>query len=435
MFPRQFRLSCAGARPRSSVDGHGAATPTSLGGRLTAWGLLALTATSFATIARADVIDDWHDRAVAAVYAAHQSPVAQGRTVTMVDLAMFEALNAITPRYKPYLTPLSTSPQTSAPVAVAKAAHDVLVSLCPSQVAMVGKALQTALAAESDDAARRDGDALGARVAAALLTDRRTDGSDRPDDYRPRTAPGTYVPTVLPVATQWGLVRPFALTEGSQFRPGPPYALSSEAWARDYNEVRRMGTKRNSERNAEQTQIASFWEIVGPVTYSPLAQQVAANGRLDLLGHARLLALVSMATADTAVAVFEAKYAYGFWRPITAIRNGDRDSNDATTRDPTWEPFLPTPMHPEYPCAHCAIQGSAARVLELLVGNDIATVTLTSSTAPDAERRYSRLTDYVAEVVNARIYGGMHFRRSGEVGVELGRRIAEEVMRRQLLPL
>ena len=230
-------------------------------------------------------------------------------------------------------------------------------------------------------------------------------------------------------------MRPFALVEGSQFRPGPPYALSSEDWARDYNEVLRLGAKSNSERSADQTQIARFWEIVGPATYSPLAQQVARSRHLDLLGHARLLALVSMATSDTSIAVFDAKYAYGFWRPITAIRNGDRDGNDATPRDPAWEPFLPTPMHPEYPCAHCAIQGSAARVLELTGGDEVATVTLTSDTAPGAMRRYSRLTDYVAEVVNARIYGGMHYRRSGEVGVELGRRVAEEVMKGQLLPL
>jgi len=408
---------------------------TNLGGWFGAAGLLALSAVGLVSDARADVVDDWHDRAVAAVYAARQPPVVQGRTVSLVDLAMFEALNAITPRYRPYLARLDASPQASAQVAAAKAAHDVLVKLCPSQAAAVDQALEAALAAEADSAARRDGGDVGTRAAAALLAARRNDGSDRPDDYRPVTTPGAYVPTVLPAASRWGLVKPFALAEGSQFRPGPPYALNSEAWARDYNEVRRLGAKDNPERSEEQAQIARFWEIVGPATYSPLAQQVAAARHLDLLGHARLLALVSMATVDATIAVFDAKYAYEFWRPVTAIRNGDRDGNEATTRDPTWEPFLPTPMHPEYPCAHCTIQGSAARVLELLGGNDIATVTLTSSTAPGAARRYSRLTDYVAEVVNARVYGGMHYRRSGEVGVELGRRVAEEVVTRQLLPL
>lgn len=408
---------------------------TCLGGWRGTAALMALSGMCLAIGARADVIDNWHDRAVAAVYAARQSPVAQGRTVAIVDLAMFEALNAITPRYKPYLARLTASPRASAQVAAAKAAHDVLVKLCPSQAATLDQPLDTVLAAEADASARQDGDDVGTRAAAALLADRRGDGSDAQDDYRPTTTPGAYVPTALPVAPRGGFVRPFALTQGSQFRPGPPYSLDSEAWARDYNEVRRLGAKLNSERSEEQTEIARFWEIVGPVTFSPLAQQVAATRHLDLLDHARLLALVSMATSDAAVAVFDAKYAYGFWRPITAIRNGDRDGNDATTRDPAWEPFLPTPMHPEYPCAHCTVQASAARVLELLVGNDIATVTLTSSTAPGVSRRYDRLTDYVTEVVNARVYGGMHFRRSGEIGVELGRRIAEEVVKRRLLRL
>ena len=130
-------------------------------------------------------------------------------------------------------------------------------------------------------------------------------------------------------------MKPFALSQGSQLRPGPPYALSSEAWARDYNEVRRLGGKTGSERSEEQTQIARFWELVGPTTYSPLAPQISTAKQLDLLDHAQLLALVSMATADAAVAVFDAKYAYQFWRPITASRKGDQDGNGAATRDPS----------------------------------------------------------------------------------------------------
>lgn len=407
---------------------------TSFRGCIVATGLV-LMGLSTATDARADAVDDWHDHAVVAANAARQPPAMQGRAVTIVDLAMFEALNAITPRYKPYLSHLSASPQASAQVAVAVAAHDVLVKLYQPQAAALDQALATVLDTVVDGAQRRDGGELGARAAAALLADRRGDGSERPNNYRPATRPGLYVSTVLPALSQWGGVKPFALSQGSQFRPGPPYALSSEAWARDYNEVRCLGGKTGSARSEEQTQIARFWELVGPAAYSPLAQQIAAAKQLDLLDHARLLALVSMATADAAVAVFDAKYTYQFWRPITAIRNGDQDGNDATTRDPTWEPHLPTPMHPEYPCAHCTIQGSAARVLELLVGNDIQTVALTSSTAPGVTRRFNTLSEYVAEVIDARIYGGMHYRGSGEVGVELGRRVGEEVVRRQLLPL
>lgn len=408
---------------------------TKPGSRLGAAAALALVGVVSVTHARADVIDDWHERAVAAAYTARQSPVAQGRAVTMVDLAMFEAINAVTPRYQSYLNRLSATPEASPPVAAAVAAHDVLVKLYPPQAAALDQALGALLATEPEGVPRRDGAQLGAQAAAAVLADRQDDGSERPDDYRPVTTPGAYVPTLLPAASQWGGVKPFGLARGAQFRPGPPYALSSAAWAKDYDEVRRLGAKTGSARSEEQTQIGRFWEMVGPATYSPLAQQVAAAQRLDLLDHARLLSLVSMATADATVAVFDAKYTYQFWRPITAIRNGDRDGNDATTVDPTWEPLLPTPLHPEYPCAHCTIQASAARVLELLTGTDTVAVALTSSTAPGVTRRYGKLSDYVAEVVNARIYGGMHYRRSGEVGAELGRRVADEVVRRQLLPL
>ena len=397
--------------------------------------LLALAGVGVGVSARADVVGDWHDKAVAASYAARQTPGAQARTLAMLDLAMFEALNSLTPRYRPYLGKLAVPAGASGDAAAAVAAHDVLVKLYLPQAGTLDQDLQATLATVADASARRGGSELGARAAAAMLADRRDDDSDRPDVYRPVTQPGVYVPTPLPAMSSWVGVKPFALASGAQFRPGPPYALTSEAWARDYDEVRRLGAKVGSARTEEQTQIARFWELVGPGTYSPLAQQVAAARQLDPLDHARLLSLVSMATADAAIAVFDAKYTYQFWRPITAIRNGDQDGNDATTRDPAWEPFLPTPMHPEYPCAHCTIQGSAAGVLELLFSNDIAPVALTSTTAPGVTRRYGKLSDYVAEVVNARVYGGMHYRRSGEVGAALGRRVAEEVVKQKLQPL
>jgi hypothetical protein len=162
---------------------------------------------------------------------------------------------------------------------------------------------------------------------------------------------------------------------------------------------------------------------------------VAAARGLDPLDSARLFALSSMATADAAVALFEAKYAHGFWRPVTAIRNGDMDGNDATERDAAWEPLITTPMHPEYPSAHCTFQGAAAGVLQVMYGDAMPRVTLTSSAAPGITRSYERLSDYVADVINGRVYEGVHYRTSGEVGAALGRRVAEEVVRTQLTPL
>jgi len=264
---------------------------------------------------------------------------------------------------------------------------------------------------------------------------RASDGAAGPDTYRPFTAPGRYVPTVLPAASRWGSVRPFALKSGDQFRPAAPYALSSAEWAKDYDEVKRMGAKAGSARSAEQTDIARFWELTGPATYNPLARQLSAAKRLDVTDNARLFALVSMATADALISVFDAKYTYNFWRPVTAIRNGDLHGNDAIERDAAWEPVIPTPMHPEYPCAHCITQSAAAGVLQSFFGDTIPAVKLTSTTAPGITRSYVKLSDYVQEVVNARVYDGVHYRTSGTVGADMGRKIAQYTVQNHLLPV
>jgi hypothetical protein len=196
-----------------------------------------------------------------------------------------------------------------------------------------------------------------------------------------------------------------------------------------------MGAKNGSQRTPEQTEIARFWQLTGAATYNPVVRHVAEVKRLDLLDSARLFALSAIATADTAVAIFDAKYAHNFWRPVTAIRNGDIDGNDATELDAVWEPMIPTPMHPEYPCAHCTFQGAAAGVLQVMYGDSLPRFSLTSTTAPGVSRSFDKLSDYVKEVINARIYEGVHYRTSGEVGASLGRRIAEEVVRNHLQPL
>jgi hypothetical protein len=166
-----------------------------------------------------------------------------------------------------------------------------------------------------------------------------------------------------------------------------------------------------------------------------MVRQLSVAKGLDVIDNARLFALVAMATADAYIAVFDAKYTYNFWRPVTAIRNGDRHGNDANERDAAWEPIIPTPMHPEYPCAHCISTQSAATVLEAFFGDTIPTVTLTSTTAPGVTRTFAKLSDYVGEVINARVYDGVHYRKSGEVGAEMGRSIGEYTMRNQLLPV
>jgi hypothetical protein len=385
--------------------------------------------------AMADVVTDWNEKVVAASIAARQSPPVQARNMAMVHLAMFDALNSIEPRYTPYRVQLQVPSTTSSIAAASAAAHYLLVRLYPDQLKDTDAALKAALAAVPDGDAKAQGLQLGEKVAAAMLQDRSKDGATAPDTYRPHAAAGTYVPTVLPAASSWGAVKPFALKSGNQFRPGAPYALNSAQWAKDYIEVKRMGAKTGSGRSAEQTEIARFWEQIGAATYNPLVRQILAAKNPDLMENARLFALVSIASADAFIAIFDAKYAYNFWRPVTAIRNGDMDGNDATERDAAWEPIIPTPMHPEYPCAHCISQSSVATAMSATFGDAVPTVKLTSTTAPGVTRSFSRLSDYVTEVINARVYDGVHYRTSGEVGAEMGRKIGEYVMQNYLKPV
>lgn len=382
---------------------------------------------------RGDLVTAWIDKAATAGYGSATTPPMNGRNVALVAVAIFESLNSITPKYHPYRTAPSSSPGASPDAAITAAARYLLVRLYPDQAKDLDAAFQAAMAATADGGAWANGVAVGERVAAALLEERRTDGAAAANTYRPVTAAGTYVPTALPIVPAWGSVKPFAIKSGDQFRSAAPYELSSAAWATDYNEVKRLGAKTGSTRTAEQTEIARFWEFTGPGTYLPVARQVIAARKLDQLESARVYALVAMAASDALVAVFDAKYTFMFWRPITAIRNGDQDGNDATNRDEAWEPLISTPMHPEYPCAHCISQTAVASVLSTLYGDTVA-FALTSPTAAGVTRRYTRLSDYAIEVLNARIYDGVHYRKSGEVGAAMGRAIAAYIVENTLRP-
>jgi hypothetical protein len=385
--------------------------------------------------ATADVITDWNERAVSAGNAARIGNYPTARAVAMVHLAMFEAVNSIGPRYTPYRVRISAEPGASRDAAAASAAHAVLVRLYPQQAAELDKVLQASLSAVADGAPKTEGIQIGQQAGAAIIAERSNDGVDAPNTYRPFTATGKYVPTTLPTGWTVKDVKPFSLKSGNQLRPGAPYSLKSSQWAKDFNEVKRMGAKTGSARTAEQTEIARFWQLTGAATYNPVIRQLSAATGLDILDNARLFALFSMATADASIAIFDAKYAYNFWRPVTAIRNADLDGNNATERDPTWEPFIATPMHPEYPCAHCNSQSSAASVLEAFFGDAVPTFTMTSTTAPGVTRRFSKLSDYVAEVVNARVYDGVHYRTSGEAGAAMGRKIGQYTVNNHLKPL
>jgi len=229
---------------------------------------------------------------------------------------------------------------------------------------------------------------------------------------------------MLPAAPQWAQRKPWVMTSPAQFRPGPPPALTSALWARDYNEIKAVGAKNSTTRTTAQTEIARFWEATAPTIYYPVVRSVANVPGREVTQNARLLAVTGQAIDDALIAVWDGKFHYNLWRPITAIRNGDIDGNNATERDAGWLPFIDTPMHPEYPCAHCIVSGAVAGVLLAEIGSGpTPTLSTTSPTAPGIVRSWTRIDDFAAEVANARVYDGVHYRYSTEVGTAMGKQI------------
>jgi len=384
--------------------------------------------------AAADVLTDWNEKTVAFV-TPRMVPSAGQRVVAIVQVAMFDAINSIDRRYRPYVAQLPAAPTASREAAAAAAAGSVLAGLHPQAEAELKAATSAYLAAIPDGAGKADGIKLGEAVAARILEARTKDGADAPDAYRYKTTPGRYVPTPITVSSTWPQVMPFAMKTPAQFRPQPPIALDSERWAADYNEIKDLGAKNSSKRSARQTEDARFWLITGPQSTEPLVRQVVAARNASLIDNARLMALSAVAAADAAIAVMEAKYHYEFWRPLTAIRNGDDDNNPATERDATWQPIDNTPMHPEYPCAHCIISMAVATALEVALGTaDVPEISMTSPTAPGVTHRWTNLRAYADEVAHSRIWAGFHYRFSKDVGQDMGRRIGRHVVESVMQP-
>src|SRR5262245_1223788 len=383
----------------------------------------------------ADVIADWNEKTVAAVTARTRLPPQAERVVATVHVAMFDAVNSIERRYLPYRVQLPVAKETSKEAAAAAAAAAVLAALLPNAADEMKAALAAYLAPMPAGQPKDDGIKLGEAVAAKIATERAKDGANAPDSYRPKAKPGVYVPTPITASSMWPNVTPFAMTAPAQFRPQPPIPLSGEEWARDYNEIKNLGAKASTARSARQSEDARFWLVTGPASYYPLVRQLVVTKKMSLVDSARFMALTSVATADAFIAVFDAKYHYDFWRPITAIRNGDTDDNPATEREATWQPIDNTPMHPEYPCAHCITSAAVAAVAEALLGSaDVPEVVMTSPTAPGVTHRWTNLWAYADEVALARIFAGFHYRFSTRVGQDMGRKIGRFVVDKVMQP-
>jgi hypothetical protein len=387
--------------------------------------LLAVLLLAAAPGVRADIVTDANARAAETVSRLPAPPITV-RMMAIVQVSVFEAVNAITARYPAYRAKLAPAPGASIDAAVASATRTALLKLMPAQQAAIEADYQALMAGVPEGPAKAAGIALGEQAANAIVAMCADDGVMAPDAYRPHAAPGVYVPTVIPAVAHWGKRRPWAMSRGDQFRPAGPPVLTSETWARDYNEIKALGSRNSTVRTAEQTAIAKFWEATLPSVYWPIPRAVAAGPGREVTDNARFLAVAAMAMDDALIAVFDAKYTYNFWRPVTAIRNGDTDGNDATDRDAGWTPFIDTPMHPEYPCAHCIVSGALAAVLSAEIGaGPVPTLRSASYTAGGAVRTWTSVSAFTQEVALARILDGVHYRNSTEVGSAMGQKIGE----------
>ena len=422
-----------------------------------------LLATAGVRAADANEVLKWNETAAKAAAANGQNPIQTSRTVAMVQGAVHDALNAITPRYAPYYYEGPGQAGASPDAAVAAAAYTVLAGVVPSfgappqkaeALALVEDAYKTALGSVRDETARTRGVAVGTAAAEAMLALRKDDGATKSAPYTPSTAPGKWRPHPNPDPPNppikdpklapgfaasnlpgWGNVTPFTLLSSSQFwLPGPP-ALNSAAYARDFNEVKTIGGQVSTARTPEQTEIARFW-FEGPPSWYRLTRAAAEARGLDPWDSARLLALVSMAMADAYISGFKIRYVYDFWRPVTAIREADTDGNDATVADASWNSHQNTPSVSDYPSTQSLFSGAASVVLASVLGTDQVPVSLTSGPPfANIKRSFTSFSQAARESADSRVYAGIHFRTSCEDGLALGRKVGARAASMYLQPL
>lgn len=398
--------------------------------------VLAVTSAS----ARADVVLEWN--AIMVTLVQDQPPPAMNRIATIAQVAVFDAVNAVTGDFKPYLRTLMPAPGASADAAAVTAAHRVLRHYFPDRAAFLDAAQTKSLASIPDGAAKDSGIKVGEAAAAQMIALRANDGSEPPESYLPASSqPGEWQLTADCPPTggfflNWRNVTPFALRRVSQFRSDPPPALKSARYTRDYKEVKAVGGRNSSERPQDRANVAKLYAIVGDaILWNPIATQLAAARHGSLSQNARTLALVNIALSDAGLAVIETKYHYTIWRPETAIHAAGNDGNGKTEPDASYEPFISAPCFPSYPSGHASTSYAAREVLERIFGSRGHSIEISSPAEPGIVLRYTTLREITSDIDDARVYGGIHFRFDQEAGAEQGRQVGNYVSRHQLQPV
>jgi PAP2 superfamily len=345
-----------------------------------------------------------------------------------VQAAVYDAVVGIHREYAPYAFDLRPSRPASAQAAAITAAHKVLVTYQPSAQASLDASYAASLNALPDNAAKANGIAYGNDVADHLIDLRANDGRNAPVQFTQPPAPGVWrmPPAFAPMLLPWlGGVTPLMIQSATQFDPGPPPALNSAAYTADFNEVKAYGAATGSARTDAQTATAMFFSSSAFVQFYTALRDKASALHLDIVDTARLLAAVTMSMADALIGTWHAKFTYGFWRPITAINLADTDGNDATTADPNWTPLAVNPAYPDYVSGYSAATGAFTSALAEYLGTQDIDVNLISLAAPGVTRHYETATELCDDVIDARMFLGIHFRTADAKGVALGQQTAQ----------
>ena len=393
------------------------------------------------TVESGQPVIDWNEIQLSIVNTPGAQPanIQPTRNFAIVDAAIYDAVNAIDRTHEPYLISVRAPRDASETAAANAAARTALDELYPAEQSTIDAQYVAELAKVGDGPAKDQGIGIGDQVAADLLAIRANDGSSiTPAPFVPGTAPGDFRPTPpnfpIPVFTTWGQVTPFVLDSGSQFRPVPPPALTSDAYADAINEVQSLGSATSTTRTPEQTEIGKFWNPPIQNFWNQIADEVATAHHTDLPTTARLFAALNLSFADSAIAFYDAKYTYQLWRPVTAIRLADNDGNPNTVADPNWLPLAGnTPADPSYPGAHSTISAAGADVLASFFG-DNQSFAVTSPALPGVTRSFDSFSAAATEAGLSRIYAGVHTRLDHVAGLTLGDDVANFVLDNALLP-
>jgi hypothetical protein len=373
---------------------------------------------------------------------AQSATVHPTRSFAIMHAVIYDAVNAIDRTHRPYLVRLSGVPRdTSQEAAAAAAAHEVLVALYPAFQATLDAQLQQSLAQIPDGNDKVEGARIGQTVADRILAIRSSDGSNaQPIPYVFGTAPGDYQSTPpnfppQPQFTHWSRVTPFALERASQFRPGPPPALTTDTYSDAFNQIKSLGIANSTAATADEALTGRFWNGAIQNYWNEIAQTASVADGLTTAQNARLFAMLNLSLADDVIAFYDAKYTYNFWRPVTAIRAADPRINPETVADPNWLPEVgKTAPDPSYPGAHAVISASAAEVLASFFGRDGFEFNVTSEVLPGVERSFTSFSAAAEEATLSRIFAGQHFRSDLTAGQRLGREIGDFVLDNLLTP-